>query len=78
MSVDKSSDSQSNASESGSEPHERILIELGPRGATWTHYAKGEEVLLKGDATMTTSELMRAGEELISELRVMRGRGVDK
>lgn len=69
---------RSNADKSGSESSERILIELGPRGATWTHYANGEEVSLKGDSTLTTSELMRAGEELISELRVMRQRGADK
>ncbi|MCB9366699.1 MAG: hypothetical protein H6506_00115 [Calditrichaeota bacterium] len=65
-----------NTSHSGAAERERIVLEIGPRGATWTHIGDGQEILLEADTSLSTAELLRAGEELMMELGQLKRRAI--
>ncbi len=47
---------------------ERTILEKDPRGSKWTHLSDEKQLVLRGDETITTTELMWAGAELWKEL----------
>jgi len=47
---------------------DRVIIEVSPRGAQWQHHSHGQELTINADNTVSTSDLMWAGEEMRKEL----------
>lgn len=47
---------------------DRTILEKDPRGSKWTHLSKDKQIVLRGDETVTTTELLWAGAELWKEL----------
>ncbi|MBK6767050.1 MAG: DUF4388 domain-containing protein [bacterium] len=46
---------------------DRVIIEVSPRGAQWQHQSHGQELKISADGSVSTSDLMWAGEEMRRE-----------
>ncbi|MBL0061089.1 MAG: hypothetical protein IPP40_06265 [bacterium] len=56
---------------------ERTILEKDPRGSKWTHLSDEKQLVLRGDETITTTELMWAGAELWKELDSANRRAIE-
>ena len=54
--------------EGSNENSDRTILERDPRGSKWSHVTGDRRLVLRGDETITTAELMWAGSELWKEL----------